>query len=156
MILISLLLTCDERWQHTFHTVLARQQLFVHYNSSRCKVVHVLGSSITNRTSKKMGVAFNFLNLYKEDGNNLLQRIITDDESWIHFYESDRKSASIVWKKREKSAEKIQEWVVHCAGVVNSFLGFLWLAVCWIWFWYLQREVKWRHPRYLFLHFNAF
>ncbi len=57
-----------------------------------------------------MGVALNFHTQYEEGGNDLLERIITGDESWIHFYESERKSASMVWKKeRGRSAVKIQE-----------------------------------------------
>ncbi len=30
--------------------------------------------------------ALNFLTQYEEDGNNLLERIITSEENWIHFY----------------------------------------------------------------------
>ncbi len=56
------------------------------------------------------GVALNFLTQYKADGNDLLEWIVTSDESWIHFYEPERKSACMVWKKRGRSAEKIQEW----------------------------------------------
>ncbi len=55
-----------------------------------------------------MGTALNFLTQYKEDANNLIEQIITGDESQIHFYQLERKSASMVWKKRG-SAEKIQE-----------------------------------------------
>ncbi len=41
-----------------------------------------------------------------------------------HFYEPERKSGSVVWKKkRGRSALKIQEWVVWWAGDVNGFLG---------------------------------
>ncbi len=51
-------------------------------------------------------VAFNFLTQYEEDGSDLLEQIITDDESWICFYELDRKSAYMIWKK---SMEKYRE-----------------------------------------------
>ncbi len=52
-----------------------------------------------------MEVALNFLTHYKEDGNDLLEWIITGVESWIHFYEPERKSTSEVWKKRKKCQE---------------------------------------------------
>ncbi len=54
-------------------------------------------------------------------GNDLLEWIITSDESWIHFYEPEKKAASMGWRGR--SSEKIQEWVVSGAGDINSFLG---------------------------------
>ncbi len=56
-----------------------------------------------------MGKALNFLTQYKVDGNDLLEQIIIGDEKWIHFYKPERKSASMVWKKRRKNTEKIQE-----------------------------------------------
>ncbi len=31
-----------------------------------------------------MGVSINFLTQYEEDGNDLLKRITTGNESWIH------------------------------------------------------------------------
>ncbi len=55
-----------------------------------------------------MRMAFNFPFQYKEDGNDFLEQMIRDNESWIYFYESERKSSRIVWKKRERSAEIIQ------------------------------------------------
>ncbi len=70
-----------------------------------------------------MGVALNFLTQYKEDGNDLLEQIITSAESQIHFYELERKSASMVWKKRGKSAVKIQEW--------QAMLIAFWIAAAW-------------------------
>ncbi len=52
-----------------------------------------------------MAVVFNFLTEYK-NGNDLLEQIITNNESWIHFYVPERKSSSMVWKeKRKKSRE---------------------------------------------------
>ncbi len=53
-----------------------------------------------------VGLALNFLTQYEEDGNDLLERIIIGDESWINFYEPKRKSTSMAWKKRERSFKK--------------------------------------------------
>ncbi len=49
-------------------------------------------------------MAPDFLTQYKEDGNDLLERIITIDESWIYFYKPERKLASMIWKKIEEEA----------------------------------------------------
>ncbi len=59
-----------------------------------------------------MEVVLNFLTQYEEDGNDLLEEIISGDESRIHFYEPERKSASMIQKKRrntEKKSKKNQE-----------------------------------------------
>ncbi len=48
-----------------------------------------------------IGVPLNFLTQYEKDENDLLEQIITDDESWIHFNEPERRSVSMVWKKEE-------------------------------------------------------
>ncbi len=43
--------------------------------------------------------------------NDLLERIITGNESWIHFYKPERKSASMVWKK--KKGEEVLRKLKH-------------------------------------------
>ncbi len=59
----------------------------MHYNSLNWeKFAH------TDIEKNLMGAALNFLTHYEEDGNDLLERIITGEESWIHFYEPERKS----------------------------------------------------------------
>ncbi len=40
------------------------------------------------------------------DGWEWFERIITEDESWIHFYEPERKLASMVWRKKRKKHEE--------------------------------------------------
>ncbi len=52
-----------------------------------------------------MRVTLTFLIRNKEDGDTLLEEIINSDESWIHFYKPERKSASMVWKKKWKCRE---------------------------------------------------
>ncbi len=86
------------------------------YNRSRCEKTAsngFLDNSRRNIEKIAWGVALNFLTQFEEDGNALLEQIITDDESWIHFYEPERKSVSIVRERKGGSNEKIQEWVVH-------------------------------------------
>ncbi len=54
----------------------------------------------------RMGVAFNFLNQNKMDGNGLREQILTDDENWIHFYKPERKRVSVTWKKKRKKCQE--------------------------------------------------
>ncbi len=67
--------------------VRALQQLKV------CKFcTHWVLRHLTEKRRKNcVGVALNYLTQNKEDGNDLLKLIITGDESWIHFYEAERK-----------------------------------------------------------------
>ncbi len=46
------------------------------------------------------GATINFLTQYEENWNDLLEQIITSSEGWIHFYLPERKSVSVVWKKK--------------------------------------------------------
>ncbi len=55
-----------------------------------------------------MGATLNFLTQYEKDGNDSLEWIIIGDENWIHFYEPERKSASMVWKKEEGTLRKLK------------------------------------------------
>ncbi len=48
-----------------------------------------------------MRATLDFLTQYKVDRNDLLEGIITRDESPIHLYKLERKSASMVWKNEK-------------------------------------------------------
>jgi len=39
---------------------------------------------------------------YEADGEAFLQRIVTGDESWVHFYEPERKRQSMEWRQSPK------------------------------------------------------
>ncbi len=98
-----------------------------------------------------MGATLNFLTQYKEDGNDLLKRIITDDEVWIHFYWPERNQRVWFGEKKGISAKEIQECAVFQVGDVSNFLGLLQLGVHWIWSWWPLKK-----RRHLFWYFNAF
>ncbi len=55
----------------------------------------------------------------QESRNDLPEQIITTDESWIHFYKPERKSGSMVWKKKEKEAPT--KFKNKCLSVKWSF-----------------------------------
>ncbi len=129
-IVISLLLTCDERWHDTFHMKPVRQQQFAHYNSLKCEKFAYDGFLYNSEKHHKnhMGVALNYLT-QQEDGIDLLEQIISSDESWIQFYNPKRKSPSMVWKKKRKKYQESSRMEVCQAGNVNSFLRLPWLSV---------------------------
>jgi hypothetical protein len=36
---------------------------------------------------------------YAEEGEDMLNRIVTEDESWVHHYQPESKRASLQWKQ---------------------------------------------------------
>ncbi len=51
-----------------------------------------------------MGAALEFLLEYNEVGDEILDRIGTGDESWVHFWTPESKEKSKQWKKKEELA----------------------------------------------------
>ncbi len=80
------------------------QACFTH-EAVKAKIVHAL-QQLEMSSKNSMGVALTFLTQYKEDGNDLLEQIITSDHSWIYFYHLERKSTSMVWIKKEEEMPK--------------------------------------------------
>ncbi len=104
-----LLTITDIQWKMAahFHTKSAKQEIV--QALQQFEMWKVCACWVTQQLTEEqncMGVAFNFLTQDKEDRNDLLERIITGDESWIHFYEPERKSVSMVWKEKWKKCQK--------------------------------------------------
>ncbi|PNF21375.1 hypothetical protein B7P43_G15465, partial [Cryptotermes secundus] len=47
---------------------------------------------------QRMGLALQHLNRYHDEGHDMLARIVTGDESWVHHYQPETKCASMQWK----------------------------------------------------------
>jgi len=47
------------------------------------------------------------LRRYEADGEVFLQRIVTGDESWVHFYEPERNRQSMEWRQTSSPESKI-------------------------------------------------
>jgi len=60
-----------------------------------CWVPHQL---TPQHKSQRMGLSLQHLQRYQDEGNDMLSRIVTGDESWVHHYEHETKRASIQWK----------------------------------------------------------
>lgn len=59
---------------------------------------------------QRIRVALEFLTQYNEEGDSLLQRIVTSDESWMHYWTPEMKRASMVWKTADENApQKFKE-----------------------------------------------
>ena len=58
---------------------------------------------------------------YKEEGDNFLNRVITCDETWIHFYEPESKRQSSVWK-HPSSPSPTKALVSKSAGKVMAII----------------------------------
>lgn len=54
--------------------------------------------------TKQMGAALEILTQYEREGDEFLSRIVTGDESWVHYWTPETKQASMVWKKTEEEA----------------------------------------------------
>jgi hypothetical protein len=46
----------------------------------------------------RMGLSLQHLLRYADEGEDMLNRIVTEDESWVHHYQLESKSASMHWK----------------------------------------------------------
>ncbi len=69
-----------------------------------------------------------FLTRYKKYGNELLVRVITGDEVWIHYWTPETKTSSSVWKMKDEPLPRKFK-MEHSAGKVVSTV--FW--DCWGW-----------------------
>lgn len=60
-------------------------------------------SRLLNEEQKttRCDAALQFLTLYQNDGSSLLQRVVTEDETWVHHCTPETKRASKEWRRRE-------------------------------------------------------
>jgi hypothetical protein len=56
-----------------------------------------------------LDLSLQHLLLYADEGENMLNRIVTGDESWVHHYQPESKCASMQWKHPSSpSTKKLQ------------------------------------------------
>jgi hypothetical protein len=56
-----------------------------------------------------MSLPWQHLLRYAEEGEDMLNRIVTGDESWVHHYQPESKHASVQWKHlRSPSTKKFK------------------------------------------------
>jgi hypothetical protein len=56
-----------------------------------------------------MGLSLQHLLWYEDEGEDVLNRIVTGDELWVHHYQPESKRASMQWKHTSSpSTEKFK------------------------------------------------
>ncbi|XKL61109.1 hypothetical protein PGB90_008166 [Kerria lacca] len=79
----------------TVHSIL-HDELLVSKRCARWVLKQLTEQHRTNR----MGASLAFLTQYHERGEEYLSRIVTGDESWVHYYQPESKEQSKIWKKK--------------------------------------------------------
>ena len=75
---------------------------------------------------KRMVASLNHLQRYAEEGDNFLDRIVTDDETWALHYTPESKQQSM---GVETSAVSCEKEIPYCSqSDVNGILGLPWTA----------------------------
>lgn len=54
----------------------------------------------------RMATSLEILQRYENDGEAFLERIVTGDESWVHYWTPETKSQSMVWKTADEAAPR--------------------------------------------------
>ncbi len=85
----------------TIHTALT-EQLEMLKVCARWVPRQLTGEHRKNRLAS----ALQFLTQYNEQGNDLIERIVTGDEIWVHFWTPETKEQSRVWKTKAEETPK--------------------------------------------------
>ncbi len=67
-----------------------------------------------------MGMALEFLTIYREEGDTLFDRIIMDDKTWVHYWTPKSKATSIQWKHKDEKALKKFKKIVSAGKVMTT------------------------------------
>jgi hypothetical protein len=70
-----------------------------------------------SRKINQMGLSLQHLLHYADEGKDILNRIVTGDESWVHHYQPESERASVQWKHPSSPSTKTFE-VTPSAGKV--------------------------------------
>ncbi|UYV63572.1 hypothetical protein LAZ67_2004768 [Cordylochernes scorpioides] len=71
-----------------------------------------------NHKQQRMEAARAFLEMHQRDRDKLFSRIVTGDESWVHYSTPETKRQSMVWKKPEESAPKKTKVTISAGRVM--------------------------------------
>jgi hypothetical protein len=63
-----------------------------------------------------MGLSLQNLLRYEDEGEDMLNRIITSAKSWVHHYQPETKRASMQWKHPSSSSHSTKEFKVMPSG----------------------------------------
>jgi hypothetical protein len=71
------------------------------------------------RKNDKMGLSLQHVLRYADEKEEMLNRIVTGDESWVHHYQLKSKCALMQWKHRSSPSRSTKKFkVTSSAGKV--------------------------------------
>lgn len=83
---------------------------------------------------KRMGAALEMLTRYNQGGEEFLDRIVTGDETWFHYWTPETKARSMVWKKKDQPAPKKFKQQASAGKVMATVFwdrkGIIWIEYC--------------------------
>jgi hypothetical protein len=74
-----------------------------------------------------MDVVIQFLQRYEDP--SILERIVTDDETWIHHYKPESKRQSMEWKHLSSPVHKKFKQQPSCKKLMLTFFWDMWLPI---------------------------
>lgn len=84
----------------------------------------------SDERKKRVNASLSFLKRFKEEGEGFLDRIITTDETWLHYYDPETKQQSSMWTIKGNPPPKKQKCVNHpvktcvsCLWIVKAFFS---------------------------------
>ena len=102
----------------TVHAILV-QELHMNRICARWVPRMLSEENMTNRTEASR----QFLRKFSQSGIGFLDRIITTDETWFHYYDPETKQHSSQWKNVDSSAKKSKSDKIFRKKYVYSFYG---------------------------------
>jgi hypothetical protein len=94
----------------------------------------VSAKKLKNREEMKngMGPSLQRLLRYADEGEDMLNRIVTGDESWVHHYQPESKRATVQWKIKiplhlQPKSLRLRVWhqlgrlCLQCFGILREY-----------------------------------
>jgi len=76
-----------------------------------------------DRKRNRQHICSSLLEQYNREGDNFLNRIITEDETWVHRYEPETKRQSMQWKHTSSPSSKQFVSALCWKAFVDGVLG---------------------------------
>jgi hypothetical protein len=71
-----------------------------------------------------MGLSLQHILRYADEGDDMLNRVVTGDESWVHQYQPESKRSSVQWKPHFTSNQKLYGYAISWEGYAYRVFGF--------------------------------
>ena len=71
----------------------------------------------------RLQVAHTLLAQYEEKGDEFLQSVVTTDETWVHYFSSESKRASMQWRHPPSPKPKKAKTTFSSGKIMASFFS---------------------------------